>query len=97
MEIDWDNIRETAIEKKQIEEALKDGPIPVPTSEMKPGDWTPVKVFAVLVNPIYTGIGPYPQIIDDDLWIKAVASHIERLGAHLTLRVLLDSLRQALG
>lgn len=31
--------------------------------------WTPEDVRAILINPIYAGIPPYPQIIPDEQWI----------------------------
>lgn len=96
MDIDFDDILETVIEKKEIEEALKEGPIPIPTSDMKPGEWTAVKVFALIVNPVYTGIGAYPRMVEDERWIAAIVKKIEKFGPHLTLRVMLDSLRQTL-
>lgn len=85
---------QTAFEKKEIEEELAKGPIPVPGPDEQ--DWTAAKVMATLVNPVYTGVGPYPRIIEDELWIGAVGRLIENMGSDLVLRVLLDSLRQAL-
>ncbi|KKL92375.1 hypothetical protein LCGC14_1885320 [marine sediment metagenome] len=92
--VNWDGILDSALDKKEIEKALESGPILIPESDMKDGDWTGAQVLALVVNPVYAGVGPYPQIIDDGVWISAVAKQIERIGAHLILRVLLDSLRQ---
>lgn len=83
---------EIALEKKQIEEELSKGPIPIPASGES--DWTPAKVLAMLANPVYAGIGPFPQILDDELWIKGIRLQIDNLGSELVMRVLLDSLRQ---
>lgn len=83
-----------ALEKKEIEEELKKGPIPVPGPDEQ--DWTAAKLMAMIVNPVYAGVGPYPRIIEDEVWIKAVGIMIENMGPDLVLRVLLDSVRQAL-
>jgi len=94
MEDIFEKYLEIAKEKKEIEEELLKGPIPVPSPDEH--DWTAAKVMAMLVNPIYAGVGPYPRILEDELWIKGVSQLIENMGADLVLRVLLDSLRQAL-
>jgi len=83
-----------ALEKKAIEEELKKGPISVPGPDEQ--DWTAAKFMAMIVNPVYAGVGPYPRIIEDEVWIKAIGIMIKNMGPDLVLRVLLDSLRQAL-
>ena len=92
MEINFDRILNAAIDKLAIQKELENGPIPIARSD--DSKLTVGQVFAILVNPIYTGIGPYPKIIEDELWINAMSKQIERLGVDLVLRVLLDSLRQ---
>lgn len=94
--VDWEDIIENALDKEEIENDLKGGPIPIPENDMEPSDWTSAKVVALCANPVYTGIGPYPKTTEDEVWIGAVTKLIEKLGPHLVLRILLDSLRQSL-
>lgn len=93
MTFNFDEILASSIDKLDIQKELKKGPIPIPKNDIT--KWTSGQVLALVANPIYTGIGPYPKMIDDELWIKAVNKQIEALGTELVLRVLLDSLRQA--
>jgi hypothetical protein len=91
----FDELLKLIQDKKEIEEALKSGPIPVPTAGET--HFTGPKVFALLVNPIYAGLAEYPAIINDDDWIRTVSKMIEGYGPELVLRVMLDSLRQSIG
>lgn len=94
----FDEYLERILEKEEIKEELKKGPIAIPTSssdETNETNWTSAKVLALLANPVYAGIGPFPQIVDDELWIKGICLQIDNLGSELVMRVLLDSLRQA--
>jgi len=50
-------------------------------------------VEAMLVNPIYVGIGPFPRIVEDDLYIQAAKKMITDNGADHFLRVMLSALR----
>ena len=43
-------------------------------------DWTPGQVRAVITNPIYAGVGPYPGIVDDEIWIRTGAKDIREHG-----------------
>jgi len=43
-------------------------------------------VRRVINNPVYVGIGPFPQINDDVEWIAAQRETISREGARKTLR-----------
>lgn len=90
---DADKLLETVLDKKAIEEELSHGPIPIPRGDSR--DWSVGSVFALIMNPVYTGIGPYAQILPDDLWIKSACMQVKRVGPELCFRVLIDSLRQA--
>ncbi len=92
MDIKWESILESAIDKNEIEKALASGPIPIMAAG---GQFTVPSLLTVITNPIYTGIGPYPKFIEDTTWIKANKMQVERIGASLVLRVMLDSLRQS--
>ena len=61
----------------------------------KPG-WTPDDVLRMAANPIYTGIPPYPSIVDDDLWVKAAVKIIDEVGLERFLRVMLKTLRDSM-
>lgn len=51
----------------------------------------------MLSNPIYTGIGPFPRLVDDDTWIKAQARSVADQGARRTLTTIRNTLHEALG
>src|SRR5438445_10264158 len=39
-----------------------------PTHEL-----TPEAVRGMVINPIYTGVGPFPRMVEDDAWVHASA------------------------
>ena len=49
----------------------------------------------MLVNPIYAGVGPYPQVVPDAKWVAAVGKAIEEVGTERVLTTMLEVLRQA--
>ena len=57
--------------------------------------WTEADVNKVVTNPVYAGIGPYPAIVPEDLWVEAVAKMIRDRGAEPVLRDILRNLREA--
>jgi hypothetical protein len=52
-------------------------------------------VMYMVANPVYAGIGPFPQIIPDAQWIDAFAKLIQEKGAKPALELLLVNLRAA--
>jgi hypothetical protein len=58
-------------------------------------DWTPERIQSLVSNPIYAGIGPYPALVTDDVWIEAATHLIAEEGAGAFLRQLLQGLREA--
>lgn len=64
-------------------------------------DWTEKDVISVLLNPIYTGVGPFPRIVEDKAWIRAAVKSTSEIGISETLiavrRALLDSFGQPIG
>jgi hypothetical protein len=58
-------------------------------------DWTPERIQSLVSNPIYTGIGPYPALVTDDVWIAAAIQLIAEEGPDAFLRTLLQGLREA--
>ena len=83
------------MEKQQLEIALASGPIPLPTGDI--AEWTPESVVALICNPIYAGVPPYPAIVDQEKWIKVFCKAAENYSLELMLRILLDDLRQVYG
>jgi hypothetical protein len=51
-------------------------------------------IKGILVNPIYTGIGPFPRLVEDEAWVRAGAKLIDEEGAQQFLVNLLFVLRQ---
>lgn len=46
-----------------------------------PGRWTEQMIVDLLANPIYAGVGPFPAIVSDDLWLKTFENLVNDLGA----------------
>ena len=58
---------------------------------------TPEMLRGLVCNPIYTGMGPFPALIDDETWVHAASRAIEDDGAEQFLVNMLYVLRQSLG
>lgn len=72
--------------------------LPKPTVEM-PGPGGPkneAQVRAILANPVYAGIGPYPMMVDDETWVRGAAKAISESGSEQWLVNMLFVLRQTL-
>jgi hypothetical protein len=92
MKFDPDTLLNYLRDKLDVETELKNGPIPIPRGGET--EWTPGKVMALVCNPIYAGVPPFPAEVDDDKWIELMSRFVDRYGAKLVFRVLLDSVRQ---
>jgi hypothetical protein len=57
---------------------------------------SPEAVRGILVNPIYTGVGPFPRLVEDAAWVRASAKLIEDEGVEQFLVNLLFVLRECL-
>jgi len=55
------------------------------------------KAVRIVLNPLYTGIGPYPRIVKDKLWISAVKRVVKTEGLDAALQIMLWELRLGLG
>jgi hypothetical protein len=55
---------------------------------------SPEAVKGILVNPIYTGVGPFPRLVEDAAWVRACAKLIEEEGPQQFLVNLLYVLRE---
>ncbi len=74
-------------------------PLPKPNAKMKlsgtDGDLTVEEVRGMVANPIYAGVGPYPQLIPDAQWVRCAALAIREDGAEQFLVNMLHVLRQS--
>ena len=75
-----------------------DEPLPAPNVAVAragtPTDQLPPEaVKGILVNPIYTGVGPFPRLVQDEAWVRSCAKLIEEEGAQQFLVNLLYVLR----
>ncbi len=68
-----------------------------PTGEEAQAGFTGEDIQGMLTNPIYAGLGPYPALIDDELYVAAAARLIREQGAEQFLVNLLAVLREAFG
>ena len=78
-----------------------DGPLPAPNvvvarSGTPMHELSPAAVKGILVNPIYTGVGPFPRLVEDAAWVRACARLIEEEGPEQYLVNLLHVLRECL-
>lgn len=66
--------------------------------ELTGGDnaWTPDQVAAILHNPVYTGVGPFPRIVSDEQWLTVATKLAKKEGVHKYLSRMLKELRAAL-
>jgi hypothetical protein len=53
-------------------------------------------VEGILVNPIYTGVGPFPRLVEDEIWVRTCTKLIQEEGAEQFLVNLLYVLRECL-
>jgi len=56
--------------------------------------WTPDDVRKMLTNPVYTGVGPYPAIIEEETWLKSNVRLIEETGARDVIESILARFRE---
>jgi hypothetical protein len=76
-------------------------PLPAPNvvvarSGTPPQRLSPEAIKGILVNPIYTGVGPFPRLVEDTAWVRACAKLIEEEGTEQFLVNLLYVLRECL-
>ena len=76
------------------------GPLPKPNAKMKMSgsgmSLTEEEVRGLIPNPVYAGIGPFPQLVTDEQWIRAAAKAIQEDGPEQFLVNMLHVLRQSL-
>lgn len=69
----------------------------VDTNTRESDDWTVDKVRFFFCNPIYAGLGPFPQIVDDETWVRAAAKSLREDGPEQWLVNMLHVLRASMG
>jgi len=52
-----------------------------------------VNVESIIANPIYVGIGPFPKLVEEDVYIAAAMHMIEEHGAERYLKQMIAALR----
>jgi hypothetical protein len=57
---------------------------------------SPEAIKGILVNPIYTGVGPFPRLVEDNAWVRACVKLIGEEGSQQFLVNLLFVLRECL-
>jgi hypothetical protein len=75
-------------------EPLPEPNVVVARAGTPPEQLSPEAVKGILVNPIYTGVGPFPRLVEDAAWVRACAKLIEEEGADQFLVNLLYVLRE---
>jgi hypothetical protein len=74
-------------------------PLPAPNvvvarSGTPPHQLSSEAVKGIMVNPIYTGLGPFPRLVEDAAWVRACVKLIEEEGPQQFLVNLLYVLRE---
>ena len=60
---------------------MSENPIPKPTVRSATGSsWEASDVRAVLCNPVNVGLGPFKQIVPEDLWLKGAEKQVAEHG-----------------
>ena len=57
--------------------------------------WTQGQVKEVSANPVYAGIGSFPAIVNDELWVKAFIKLMGEIGVKKALALMLQELRKS--
>jgi hypothetical protein len=61
-----------------------DAPLPKPNAKLRLRDshtaFTEQEVRGMIANPVYAGIGPLPQLVRDEQWVRAAVRAIEKDG-----------------
>lgn len=75
-------------------------PLPKPTAKLRlsgsSAHFTEEEVRGIIANPVYAGIGPFPQLVPDEQWIRAASKAIQTDGPEQFLVNLLHVLRASL-
>lgn len=58
------------------------------------GVWTVNDVRKLIINPVYAGVGEYPAIISDELWLSGNVALLREIGPRRFLKLLLEVSRE---
>lgn len=76
------------------------GKLPKPNATFRTadqtGEFTAADILGMVCNPIYAGVGPFPQLIPDEEWVAAASQAIKKEGAEQFLVNMLYLLRLSL-
>ncbi len=80
----------------------RSGPLPHPNVTSPDGGDDPAKfgeagVRGMTINPVYAGVGDYPQLVTDELWVAAARRVLAQDGPDQFLVNLLYVLRRTFG
>ena len=79
------------------ESLLLEPDVAVSYNETPMDDMTPNEMRGMAINPIFTGLGPYPRIVSDEDWVENCKRLLQEDGAEQFLVNLLYVLREVLG
>lgn len=51
----------------------------------------------IIHNPLYTGIGPFPRIIGDDLWVRSMMRSAEKNGPEHAYLKMTEAVEKSFG
>jgi hypothetical protein len=71
-------------------------PTPVP-SDLSAWNVESVNCLCLLVDPTFTGLGPYDRVIDERMWLRGVRRSVGLCGLKQTLVDILERLRESFG
>ena len=76
------------------------GQLPKPNATFRAndqeGEFTAADILGMVCNPIYAGMGPFPQLIPDEDWVAAASQAIKKEGSEQFLVNMLYLLRLSL-
>ena len=57
----------------------------------------PTDISRIIHNPVYTGIGPFPRLIDDDMWVKCMTKSVEKNGLEGAYLKMTEAVEESFG
>ena len=76
------------------------GSLPKPNATFRTndqgGEFAASDILGMVCNPIYAGMGPFPQLIPDEEWVAAASQAIKKEGSEQFLVNMLYLLRLSL-
>lgn len=75
---------------------MNNKPLPKPTVKSTGGSqWSAAEIGGVLCNPVVTGLGPFPQVVSDNIWLSAAEKQVTEEGAEQYLVNMLFMLKES--